>query len=326
MPRPIRIEYENAYYHVMNRGAGRKTIFHDKRYYEAFLECIAEAHTRFGLTIHAYCLMGNHYHLLLQTPNANLGRAMRHINGVYTQRHNRLKHTDGPLFRGRYKAILIEADSYLIQLSRYIHRNPIDIKNPIVERLETYPWSSYPTYIKSSGHPEWLNRKTTYGLLGSKQRYAGYRAFVEQGVDEEIETLYNRGNYPAVLGSDGFRAWLYEDKLPELDAETRVARLSHALSLKTITDQVADAYGESESQLRAVRRGNRKGLESRKVAMYLCQRVGGATLDEIAGYFGLTHRGGVSFVLHQIKHQKAENDRLGRQIEKITRNLLKQDT
>ncbi len=89
MPRPQRIEYENAFYHVMNRGRGRQFIFNDERYYLAFLETLSEVYTRFDCIIHAYCLMGNHYHLLLETPNANLSRIMRHINGVYTQRYNK---------------------------------------------------------------------------------------------------------------------------------------------------------------------------------------------------------------------------------------------
>ena len=101
MPRPLRMEYENAYYHVMNRGRGRQQIFHGEPYYQAFLTTLSEAHQRFGLEIHAYCLMGNHYHLLLCTPRGNLSRCMRHINGLYTQRYNRLKKTDGPLFRQR---------------------------------------------------------------------------------------------------------------------------------------------------------------------------------------------------------------------------------
>ena len=110
MPRAPRIQYENAFYHVMNRGRGRRWIYHSIAYYEAFLQTLEESHDRFDARFHAYCLMGNHYHLLVETPLANLGRIMRHINGVYTQRHNRLKKTDGPLFRGRYKSILVDED------------------------------------------------------------------------------------------------------------------------------------------------------------------------------------------------------------------------
>jgi len=110
--RPLRIEYEDACYHVMNRGRARAEIYHDEKYYRLFLNTLAEAHQRFAIQIQSYCLMSNHYHLMIKTPEGNLGRAMRHINGVYTQRHNRMKKTDGSLFKGRYKAILIEQDSY----------------------------------------------------------------------------------------------------------------------------------------------------------------------------------------------------------------------
>ena len=134
MPRPLRIEYENACYHVMNRGRSKQKIFHNEEYYQVFLSTLAQAHKRFSIQIQSYCLMSNHYHLLVKTPEGNLGRAMRHINGIYTQRYNRMKKTDGSLFRGRYKAILVEEDSYQLQLSRYIHRNPIEAK--VVEQLE----------------------------------------------------------------------------------------------------------------------------------------------------------------------------------------------
>ncbi len=174
MPRAQRIEYENAFYHVMNRGRARQMVFHDDRYYQVFLKTLAEAHQRFYCVIHAYCLMGNHYHLLLETLHANLGRIMRHINGVYTQRYNWLKKTDGSLFRGRYKAILVDIDAYLLQLSRYIHRNPIDMKEPVVCDLAKYQWSSYPAYIAKVTAPSWLFREATYQMLGNKQRYKGY--------------------------------------------------------------------------------------------------------------------------------------------------------
>ena len=147
MVRSLRIEYEHAFYHVMNHGKGWQDIFCGDGYFQAFLDTIVEASERFNAIIHCYCLMNNHYHLLIETPIANLGRVMRHINGVYTQRYNRMKKTDGPLFRGRYKAILVDADSYLLQLSSYIHRNPIECRKPLVVKLEVWPWSGYPAYI-----------------------------------------------------------------------------------------------------------------------------------------------------------------------------------
>lgn len=111
MPRPTRIEYENSFYHIMSGGKARQTIFHNTSYYQVFLETLEEASQRFNAVIHAYCLMSNHYHLIVETPLANISRVMRHVNGVYTQRYNRLKKTDGPLFRGRFKAILVDEDA-----------------------------------------------------------------------------------------------------------------------------------------------------------------------------------------------------------------------
>ena len=159
MVRPLRVEYEGAYYHVMNRGSGRQQIFQGVKYYEYFLHCLEQAHKRFALETHAYCLMGNHYHLLVRTPRGNLSRAMRHINGVYTQYYNYLKNTDGPLFRGRYKAINLEASSYLLEVSRYIHRNPVETKKPLVIELEKYRWSSYPAYRNLVSCEDWLYKK-----------------------------------------------------------------------------------------------------------------------------------------------------------------------
>src|SRR3972149_269634 len=126
MSRPLRIEIPHAWYHVLNRGRRRESIFRDTQDYEMFLQTVREACESWRLRVAAYGLMPNHYHLLVQTPNPNLSRCLRHIDGVYTQRFNRRHGHDGPLFRGRYKALLIEADSYLLQLVRYIHRNPLE--------------------------------------------------------------------------------------------------------------------------------------------------------------------------------------------------------
>jgi putative transposase len=125
MPRPLRLEYENAWYHVMNRGAARQDIYKNDQHRLLFLNLLKEASLYYNIEIHAYCLMDNHYHLLIHTPRGNLSQAMRHINGLYTQVFNRSEKIDGSLFRGRYKAILVEEDSYLLQVSRYIHLNPV---------------------------------------------------------------------------------------------------------------------------------------------------------------------------------------------------------
>jgi hypothetical protein len=124
---------------------------------------------------------------------------MRHINGIYTQRFNRLKKTDGPLFRGRYKAILVDSDACLLSLSRYIHRNPIETQKPFVKQLEQYPSSSYPAYIGQVTPPPWLEQKQVYGLLGKRNRFQAYQRYVEQGIDEELTAFYGKKNIAAVL-------------------------------------------------------------------------------------------------------------------------------
>lgn len=164
---PAAYRYPGAWYHVMNRVAGRGLVFKERWTTELFLHLLQDLYQRFDIECHAYCLMGNHYHLLLRTPEPNLGRAMRHFNGLFTQRFNRRLHRDGSLFRGRYKAILVDADSYLLALSRYIHRNPLEAS--IVRRLDSYPGSSYPAYVGKVSTPDWLNTRFVLDILGSRR-------------------------------------------------------------------------------------------------------------------------------------------------------------
>ena len=326
MPRPLRIEYENAFYHVMNRGRERQMIFHGDEYYLCFLETLAEAQLRFKCIVHAYCLMGDHYHLLIETPNANLGRIMRHINGVYTQRYNRLKLTDGPLFRGRYKAILIDHDAYLLQLSRYIHRDPVETKQPLVAQLEDYPWSSYPAYVGKAKPADWLERETVYRMLGHKKRYKGYSDFVMQDVDEETEKFHRKGNMAAVFGGKAFKEWVYEELLPELAAEGRSRVVQPDLTMQQVTDGVAAYYKTSSNEMRKISRGPQTENEARKVAMYLCQELSAAKLREIADYFNLNHAGSVSFITHQTRQKKRDDKKFHHIVEGLIKSLINQAT
>jgi REP element-mobilizing transposase RayT len=324
MPRPVRIEYKNAYYHVMNRGRRRRSIFPSAPYSHAFLDTLAEAHERFGLVIHGYCLLGNHYHLLLQTPHGNLGRAMHHINGVYTQRYNRLKRTDGPLFRGRYQAILVDKDSYLLPLSCYIHRNPVETTPPLVNSLATYRWSSYATYINHTKEPKWLYREGIYEMLGQHQKYQGYRTYVEAGVDDEIKEFYDRGHTAAVIGDQAFITWVRERKLQEVEDKVMVAQvLPGTLSIARIIRLVADYYKVEAAVLTAVVKGPKKGFLARKVAMYMCQQLGGYRLAAIMRQFGLTNIGSVSFITTQIRKRIKENKEFSHAIQRVKRYIIK---
>ena len=150
MARPLRIEFPGAVYHITSRGNERKKIFWDDQDRELYLARLDQIHERFHWHVHAYVLMSNHCHLLVETPMANLSRGMRQLNGVYTQEFNRRHGRVGHLFQGRFKAILVEEDNYLLEVSRYIILNPV--RAGMVERPEEYRWSSYPSIIGMGKH------------------------------------------------------------------------------------------------------------------------------------------------------------------------------
>jgi len=304
MPRVERIEYEDAYYHVMNRGRerGRVKVFKTDKDYESFLKTLEEAVERFGIIIHAYCLMANHYHLLVQTPNANISRAMRHINGVYTQRYNRQNGSDGSLFRGRFKSILVDNDAYLLQLSRYIHRNPIETKKPMVDSLDKYPWSSYPAYVNKAPCPDWLTQDLTFQMLGAKQRYAGYSKYVAKGNSEQLTRFYGRGNMASVIGDKYFVSWYREEKIPEVKANKQIQQtIPHGLSVEQISDYTSKYFKVSLEEIRKVKKGRNSQSIPRKLAIFLCQHLGDHRLKAIKDYFGLGHVGSVSYITSKVR-------------------------
>ena len=174
--------------------------FHNDTYFQAFLDTLGEACQRFDCVIHAYCLLSNPYHLLIETPKANISRVRQHLNGVYIQRYNRLKRTDGPLFCGRFKSILVDQDSYLLQLSRYIHRNPFEMKSPLVANLANYKWSSYPAYIGLVEPLSWLEQDKTYAKLDHVVTFEGYANDISAGIDEQPAAFYRKGIWPALSG------------------------------------------------------------------------------------------------------------------------------
>ena len=155
MSRPLRIEFPGAVYHVTSRGDRREAIYRDDLDRVAQLEVIAQAMDRFDATVLAYCLMGNHFHLVLHTREANLSRLMRHVNGVYTQHFNRRHNLAGHVFQGRFKAILVDRDAYLLVLCRYVERNPVAAK--LVAAAADWPWSSYRAHVCQSPTPDWLD-------------------------------------------------------------------------------------------------------------------------------------------------------------------------
>jgi REP-associated tyrosine transposase len=163
MARPLRIEFPGAVYHVTSRGDRREPIFVDDHDRHGFLDVMAQALVRFDAEILAYCLMGNHYHLVLHTRKANLSLLMRHINGVYTQVFNRQHNKVGHLFQGRFKAILVDRDAYLLEVCRYVELNPLRAR--MVRKPEAWAWSSYRAHVGLETSPAWLDTNGLHGYL-----------------------------------------------------------------------------------------------------------------------------------------------------------------
>jgi putative transposase len=201
MTRALRIQYEGAWYHVMNRGLERRNIFLNNNHKKLFLDLLSEISERFQVDIHVYCLMDNHYHLLIQTQLPNLNLVMKHLNGVYTLRLNRDIKRDGPLFRGRYKSVLIDKDNYLLNVSRYIHKNPSSAK--LTTDDQKYLWSSYQYYnLNKDNKPKWLATKELLNFFNGNAKE--YVSFVEKGSNEEINKFYSSKRVRPILGCKSF--------------------------------------------------------------------------------------------------------------------------
>jgi len=202
MTRPLRLEFPGALYHVTSRGDRQEAIYECDEDRILYIDVLKEVYVRYRWRIHAYCLMNNHYHLLIETPDANLSKGMRHLNGVYTQRYNTKQHRVGHVFQGRYKAILVQKDSYLLELARYIVLNPVRAR--MVRAAKDWPWSSFLATAGQVKAPEWLYTDWLLSVF-SKQRAAAirhYKQFVANGKGQPSpwDELKNQ----VYLGNEGF--------------------------------------------------------------------------------------------------------------------------
>jgi len=191
MARPLRVEFPGAVYHVTSRGNARQSIFIDDENRGRFLDVLSIVVERFKWLCHAYCLMENHYHLLIETPNGNLSKGMRELNGVYTQWFNQRDRRVGHLFQGRYKAIIVEKDNHLLSLCRYVVLNPLRVG--LIKKPEQWRWSSYRATIGLVKRPSFLTVDWVLLQFGGRKGVAmeKYRRFVMEGIDKESpwETL-----------------------------------------------------------------------------------------------------------------------------------------
>jgi REP element-mobilizing transposase RayT len=202
MSRPLRIEYRGAIYHITSRGNEKKPIFLEKQDREVFLDILKKVNKRYNFLCHTYCLMDNHYHLVIETPEGNLSQGMRQLNGVYTQTFNKKHQSFGHVFQGRYKAILIQKESHLLEVSRYVVLNPVRAK--LVESPEEWIYSSF---LETSGLQEPHPSLTTDWILaqfGEKKTLAQkrYREFVQEGIEKG--SIFTKTKGQILLGEDDF--------------------------------------------------------------------------------------------------------------------------
>jgi putative transposase len=321
MSRPLRIQYPDAWYHVMNRGRRREDIFKGKKDYNAFIDLLKELVEDYNVKIAAYCLMSNHYHLLVQTPEANISRAMRHLNGVYTQRYNKINHCDGPLFRGRYKSILVDADSYLLELLRYIHRNPLE--SGTVGNINKYTWSSHKAYLSEAKKWDWLHKKYILSLfsMNKGESIKQYKQFVSKEIPKELNQILARKKLPAAIGSQGFvdkiKELFFSDKKHEEIPESKYL----APDIDKIIKEVCKFYTVRKDSLFSSRRGFFN--EPRNVAIYLTRRLRGDTLKEAGKIFGIEKNSSVSSVVERLKLEMESNKDLNKRVENLRNKLLK---
>lgn len=267
--------------------------------------------------------MANYYHLLVHTPRGNLGQAMWHLNGLYTQGYNRQQKTDGPLFRGRYQAVLIDADTYLTQVSRYIHLNPVNAK--IVKKPGSYRWSSYPTYLGKTRAPPWLHLQPTLGMLAKRNAGRRYQSFVEAGVDEALAAFYGKGRLAPVLGSKRFRRRV--KRQPRHHAPTELPdskRLLVPPTLGRIARETAKQFNVPITRLYQTVKGRGQSNLSCSVAIALSRRQGGYPLRTIAAEFGLGHYSAVSAAARRLDVLRARDRSLSAKVSAIQRSLSKQ--
>ena len=266
MARPLRIELAGGLYHITSRGDRREDIYRDDEDRREWLGVFGSVCERFNWRCHAYCQMTNHYHAVVETPDANLSKGMRQLNGVFTQRFNRRHGLVGHLFQGRFKGILVERDAYLLELARYVVLNPV--RAGMVFGAGEWPWSSYRAMIGQSGCPSWLESDWILGQFGQNRKAARkhYMAFVEAGGGQA--NVWEGLRHQMFLGSEAFAA-------------SQVARIEEPLQLEEVS--------------RAQRRPMAKPLsdfekeypKDRHRAMALAFLTGAYSMKEIGEHFGV---------------------------------------
>ena len=293
MARPLRLEFAGALYHLTSRGDHREKIYLDDQDRRTFLDLLGKEIFQQHWFCYAYCLMDNHYHLLIETPEANLVRGMRRLNGVYTQSFNRRHARIGHVFQGRYKAILVDKENYLMELCRYIVLNPVRAK--IVATAEKWPWSSYRANAGESVCPKWLAAEKVVSLFSGRR--SSYRRFVSEGIARE--SIWEHLSGQIYLGEEEFLGRM-QNIVDRRVARgiTKAQRKPLTSSVGEIINTVGSAYGISASEVL-----DRNHVEAYWLAAYLMRRVGNLPLGYVARRVGVSPAR-ISQIQAKIEHGK----------------------
>jgi REP element-mobilizing transposase RayT len=312
MPRAKRIHYEGAVYHVTSRGNERRKIFMDDADRWMFLRILEETIEDNEVVCHAWVLMDNHYHLLLETPGANLSSAMKHLNAIYTQKFNKKHHRSGHLFQGRFKAIVVEKDSYLKELCRYVVLNPVRAK--MVKQPKDWKWSSYRSTVGLEKHEPWLEVDWILGQFGKNKKNAqkAYGLFVVDGLKKK-GSPWDELHYRTYLGKEEFLSQVHEvgQKHKHLDVP-KYQKQVVGLKPEEVLAKVAKLHGEKPGE---ILKAGRRESEARNAAIYLLKKKSGMSSKAIAEKMGI----GASAVGNQwlkMKARVAKDKELAQKLEK----------
>jgi REP element-mobilizing transposase RayT len=309
--RPLRIEYPGAYYHVIQRGNERGAIFTSDRDRKRFLTYLEDLTVRYHIIIHTYCLMENHYHLLTETPEANLSKAMHTLNTSYTAYYNKRRGRIGHLFQGRYKSILVQGDGYLHHLSRYIHLNPV--RANLVKDPKDYVWSSYRSFISKAMNIPWL--KTNFILSNFDkdiQKARGlYKKFVLEGIGKELSEVRNNLQAGFILGNGDFFQWVRDTFIQNRQDDEEIPVLRQ-LRVRITPEKIKETVDEEIKNQKV----------ARKLGIYLSHKHTGRRLKEIAGFFGKIGDTGVSQIYNRVEKARERDKSLDQVIRRLEKEIM----
>lgn len=338
MARQVRIEYGNAWYHVTCRGNDRQAIFKEDEDRRKLLRQVAENLILYKVELHAYVLMSNHFHLLIKTTQANLRSFMQRFNTAYTVYFNKKHKRSGHVYQGRYKAIVIDADEYLLELSRYVHLNPVRIKKysglSIEEKIEIlngYMWSSYRGYVQESLHEAFVSHAMILKTLtGKADPNAGrqYRQFVIDGIMKDMNiTFWDDVRGQAVKGRESFIDEIYTRYLSKRKQDRREQAglddlRTGAITIERIAEAVAERYGVSIESLYQKRSQHR---EARSVMIELCRRylTRKTSLSSLGRQLGGISVAAISLNCKRLADKLANNKKLKKAFEELEKQLSK---